>query len=188
LEFTDLNDFPVSGETGKIYVDSSTSRTYRWSGSTYTQVTSGAVDSVAGKTGVISLTSTDLVDSSSIPRKNTVSVFTKPQRGVDLLTPPDGSGVVTLNLDESADFNFTANQNITLANPLGLAGAITQTGTITVIIGGAGNYGITFGTEFVSDGGIRPTLTAAVGAIDIFLYRVLANGKILINKGFSNVS
>lgn len=35
LEYNVLNAFPQPGETGKIYVDLSTNKTYRWSGSTY---------------------------------------------------------------------------------------------------------------------------------------------------------
>jgi len=35
LEFATLASFPVTGESGKIYVDTSNSKTYRWSGSTY---------------------------------------------------------------------------------------------------------------------------------------------------------
>lgn len=35
LEYDGLNAFPQPGETGKIYVDLSTNKTYRWSGSTY---------------------------------------------------------------------------------------------------------------------------------------------------------
>lgn len=35
LEYTNLASFPVTGETGKIYVDLTTNLTYRWSGSTY---------------------------------------------------------------------------------------------------------------------------------------------------------
>lgn len=57
LEFADLASFPAVGETGKIYVDVSTNKTYRWSGSVYIYITSGAVDSVNGQTGVVSITS-----------------------------------------------------------------------------------------------------------------------------------
>jgi len=60
LEAANLASFPVSGETGKIYVALDTNKTYRWSGSAYVYITSGAVDSVAGKTGVVSLTSSDV--------------------------------------------------------------------------------------------------------------------------------
>jgi len=60
LEFANLANFPGTGETGKIYVDLTTNKTYRWSGSAYVFITSGAVDSVAGKTGVVALVKADV--------------------------------------------------------------------------------------------------------------------------------
>jgi hypothetical protein len=59
LEFNDLASFPVSGESGKIYVAKDTNKTYRWSGSVYVYITSGAVDSVFGRTGVVTAQSGD---------------------------------------------------------------------------------------------------------------------------------
>ena len=38
LEYASLSDFPVTGESGKIYVALDTGRTYRWSGSAYTEI------------------------------------------------------------------------------------------------------------------------------------------------------
>ena len=38
LEYADLASFPTSGETGKIYVDLETNKTYRWSGSAYVEI------------------------------------------------------------------------------------------------------------------------------------------------------
>jgi hypothetical protein len=38
LEYTNLASFPVTGTTGKIYVDLATNKIYRWSGSTYIEV------------------------------------------------------------------------------------------------------------------------------------------------------
>ncbi len=35
LEYAGVDNFPVTGETGKIYVDTITNKTYRWSGSGY---------------------------------------------------------------------------------------------------------------------------------------------------------
>jgi hypothetical protein len=35
LEFEGINNFPVPGETGKIYIDTLTQKSYRWSGSQY---------------------------------------------------------------------------------------------------------------------------------------------------------
>ena len=44
LEYTDREVFPAIGETGKIYVDLSTGRIYRWSGSVYTEVSTRPPD------------------------------------------------------------------------------------------------------------------------------------------------
>lgn len=44
IEAPSQNDFPVMGESGKIYLDLSTNSTYRWSGSTYVLVTSGDME------------------------------------------------------------------------------------------------------------------------------------------------
>jgi len=60
LEYANLAAFPGMGETGKIYVAKDTNKTYRWAGSVYVYITSGAVDSVNGYTGVVSLSKTDL--------------------------------------------------------------------------------------------------------------------------------
>lgn len=38
VEYQSLQDFPESGSTGKIYVDTTTNLTYRWSGSTYVEI------------------------------------------------------------------------------------------------------------------------------------------------------
>lgn len=51
LEFANLAAFPVTGETGKIYVALDTNKTYRWSGSIYVEISPSAVNSVFGRTG-----------------------------------------------------------------------------------------------------------------------------------------
>ena len=38
LEYAALASFPATGESGKIYVDTTTNKTYRWSGSVYTEI------------------------------------------------------------------------------------------------------------------------------------------------------
>lgn len=60
VEYTNLSGFPTTGETAKIYVALDTNKTYRWSGTAYVQITSGAVDSVAGKSGVVTLDKSDV--------------------------------------------------------------------------------------------------------------------------------
>lgn len=60
LEYANLASFPVTGETGKIYVALDTNKTYRWSGSAYVEISTGAVDSVNGATGVVVLDTDDI--------------------------------------------------------------------------------------------------------------------------------
>lgn len=38
LEYSAKSSFPTTGETGKIYVDTATNKTYRWSGSAYVEI------------------------------------------------------------------------------------------------------------------------------------------------------
>lgn len=40
LEYTNIGAFPRPGETGKIYVEISSGKTYRWSGTTYVEISS----------------------------------------------------------------------------------------------------------------------------------------------------
>lgn len=48
LEYANLAGFPATGETGKIYVAKDTNKTYRWSGSSYVEISAspGSTDSV----------------------------------------------------------------------------------------------------------------------------------------------
>lgn len=43
LEYSTLQDFPVTGEAGKIYVTLDTNKTYRWTGSVYVEISKGVV-------------------------------------------------------------------------------------------------------------------------------------------------
>jgi len=45
LEFANLGSFPATGETGKIYVALDDNKQYRWSGSSYIQITNGEIAS-----------------------------------------------------------------------------------------------------------------------------------------------
>jgi hypothetical protein len=59
LEFSSLSAFPTTGETGKIYVALDTNKTYRWSGSAYIEISPSDVNSVFGRTGVVTAQSSD---------------------------------------------------------------------------------------------------------------------------------
>lgn len=60
VEYSNLAALPGTGSSGILYIALDTNKQYRWAGSTYQQITSGAVDSVAGKTGVITLDTNDI--------------------------------------------------------------------------------------------------------------------------------
>ena len=60
VEYENLAAFPGTGSSGILYIALDTNKQYRWAGSTYQQITSGAVDSVAGKTGVITLDTSNI--------------------------------------------------------------------------------------------------------------------------------
>ena len=51
LEYATKSSFPATGESGKIYIDLSTNKTYRWSGTTYVEISEslalGETDSTA---------------------------------------------------------------------------------------------------------------------------------------------
>ena len=51
LEFSTLADFPTTGESGKLYIDLDTDFLYRWSGTTYVQISGGSDDTKANLTG-----------------------------------------------------------------------------------------------------------------------------------------
>lgn len=73
LEYVNVAAFPTTGETGKIYVETTGNTTYRWGGTAYVKLPSGEVSSVAGKTGVVTLTKADVgldqVDNTSDAQK-----------------------------------------------------------------------------------------------------------------------
>ena len=60
LEYLNVAAFPTTGVAGKIYVETTGNTTYRWGGTAYVKITSGEVSSVAGKTGVVTLTKADV--------------------------------------------------------------------------------------------------------------------------------
>lgn len=60
VEYANLAAFPSPGVNSKIYIAIDTNKQYRWSGSTYIEILSGAVQSVNGKTGIVNLVKADV--------------------------------------------------------------------------------------------------------------------------------
>ena len=138
LEYGNVAAFPATGETGKIYVETAGNITYRWSGTAYVKITSGEVASVAGKSGVVTLTKTDVglpnVDDTSDSSKNVASA-------TKLTTARTIGGVAfdgTTNISLPG-VNTAGNQNTSgnaataakfqTARTIAISGAVTGTST-----------------------------------------------------------
>lgn len=89
IEAADLASFPVTGETGKIYVALDTNLAYRWGGSVYTKIATGDVASVNGQTGNVVL-GTDQVAEGS-----TNKYYTAARARTDVLASSITSGDTT---------------------------------------------------------------------------------------------
>ena len=168
IEVTNLAGLPVSGEVSKIYVTLDTNKTYRWSGSVYIEisaspgstdsVTEGSINkyytdarasaaapvqSVAGRTGIVTLTKSDVglgnVDNTSDANK---PVSTAQQTALDLKAGKDifigtkgidvndllsGQKEITTNFiaGNGIAFNYNNDESLTIAT-------ITNNGTIDI--------------------------------------------------------
>lgn len=120
LEYANITLFPVTGETGKIYIALDTNKTYRWSGSVYVYITSGAVDSVGGYTGVV--TATNLLDSIKTVDGSSSGLdadLLDGQQASYFQTALNGSGLVRLSgttLTYDSSVYITGNQSIALSS------------------------------------------------------------------------
>ena len=161
LEFANLAAFPASGTNGKIYVALDTNKTYRWSGSVYVYITSGAVDSVAGKTGVVTLVKGDVglgsVDNTSDANK---PVSTAQQTALDLKAPLASPTFTGTPLAPTASVGTSTTQVATTAfvNAEIANDAPTKTGG-----GASGSWGISVTGSSASCSGLAASATTLTG-------------------------
>jgi hypothetical protein len=140
LEYANLASFPGTGTTGKIYVALDTNKTYRWSGSAYIYINSGAVDSVAGKTGVVTLNNSD-VGLGSVENKSSATI----------------RGEITSSNVTTA-LGFTP-YNAT--NPSGYISGITSSNVTTAL--GYTPYNATNPSGYITSSALSPYLPLAGG-------------------------
>lgn len=67
LEYNGMSNFPSTGESSKIYVDTSTNKTYRWSGSTYVEISASIVIGTTTGTAFDGKIGTDHINNKSNP-------------------------------------------------------------------------------------------------------------------------
>jgi len=130
LEYANLAGFPTTGISSIIYIALDSNKTYRWGGTSYTQITSGAVDSVNGYTGVVALVKADIglanVDNTS-----------------DVNKPVSTAQATSIGLKLAIANNLSDLSNAATARTnLGLGSMATQNANAVAITGGTIN-GIT---------------------------------------------
>ena len=112
LEYTNLASFPATGTTGKIYVDLATNKIYRWSGSTYIEVSPSVGTAWGGITGTLS-NQTDLQTALNA-KQSTIILSTNNYAGVSTLIgstlniPNYGGGFTSIAASASL-FTLTVN-------------------------------------------------------------------------------
>jgi hypothetical protein len=140
----------IAGETGKIYVSLDTNKTYRWTGTTFVYITSGAVDSVNGLTGVVVLNKSHVglpnVDNTADSAKSVLSAtkWTAARNitlsGVTATAQTiDGSGNVTIPVTAVPATLLTGTAAI---NTTGSAAKLTTARTISAT--GDGTWNVAF--------------------------------------------
>lgn len=179
-EYANLAAFPVTGETGKIYVAINTNKTYRWTGSVYVEISPSEVNSVNGFTGVVVLDTDDisegsnlyftearvlgtdlaglsLASSADITSADTVlSAFGKLQAQLDLITGADAhEQTFTLGAGDITngyvDLAFVAmTESIHVTPKGGLLQTLTDDYTISYTGGAGGVTRITFAGDLAS--------------------------------------
>lgn len=159
IEVANFAALPGTGEAGKIYVCLDTNKTYRWGGSSYTQITSGAVDSVAGRTGAVTLTTADIGGLGTIATQasNSVSITGGSITGITDLAIADGG--------TGASNASTARSNLGLAIGTNVQAFDQQLADIAALAVTDGNFIVANGTTFVAESGTTARTSLGLGSI-----------------------
>ncbi|WP_415326995.1 hypothetical protein [Chryseobacterium sp. MMS23-Vi53] len=162
----------ITGEAGKIYVSLDTNKTYRWTGTTFVYITSGAVDSVNGLTGVVVLNKSHVglsnVDNTADAAKNVLSATkwatarTISLSGVTATAQTiDGSGNVTIPITAVPATLLTGTAAI---NTTGSAAKLTTPRTISA------SGDATWTTTFDGSANVSGALTLAATGVTAGTY------------------
>jgi len=180
----------ITGETGKIYVSLDTNKTYRWTGTTFVYITSGAVDSVNGLTGVVVLNKSHVglgnAENTADAAKSVLSatkwttVRTITLSGVTATAQNiDGSGNVTVPITAVPATLLTGTAAV---NTTGSAAKLTTPRTISA------SGDATWTTTFDGSANVTSGLTLAATGVTAGTYdEVTVDAKGRVTAGSNNV-
>lgn len=124
LEYTNKASFPATGESGKIYIAQDTNKTYRWSGSTYVEISPslalGETLSTAyrGDRGKVAYDHSQTAHAPSNAQANVIetvkvngTALTPTNKAVNITVPTVGNGTITIKQAGTTKGTFTTNQS-----------------------------------------------------------------------------
>lgn len=121
LEYANLASFPITGTTGKIYVDLATNKIYRWSGSIYIEVSPSVGTAWGGISGTLS-NQTDLQTALNA-KQATLTAGT----GISIT-----SNTISSTITQYADSNARSAISLTTTGTSGAATYNSTTGVLNV--------------------------------------------------------
>lgn len=166
LEYVALGNFPATGETGKIYIATGTSKVYRWSGSAYAEIVAspGSTDAVTE-----GATNKYFTDARAVAALAT-ALGLKANNAAPALTgnaTVDGQAIVKTNDGRLSDDR----------NPINHSTDKLTSGTLPVVRGGTGLAAATAGSYVRGAGGaalelrtpaqVRSDIGAGTGSSDL---------------------
>ena len=130
LEYANLAAFPATGEAAKIYVTLDTNKTYRWSGSTYVEISASP-----GSTDAVTEGTTNLYFTNTRAQAAVTSVSGNAGTATKLLTARSISTTGDATWSVSFDGSANASAALTLANSgvtTGTYGSASSVSSITL--------------------------------------------------------
>jgi len=167
LEYATTGNFPITGETGKIYVATGTNLTYRWSGSSYVEISASLALGETSSTAYRGDRGKEAYDHSQL---TTGSVHGSTTVGGNLLRLTNPSVIRFLRVN--ADNTVSALSDSDFRTAIG-AGTSSTTGTVTSISGTGSVAGITLSGTVTSTGSLTlggslsSASSSAVGGIKL---------------------
>lgn len=175
LEYTAKSSFPATGETGKIYVDTATNKTYRWGGSAYVEISAslalGETSSTAyyGDKGKIAYDHSQASHAPSNAEANVQSDWNVTDTTNDAYIknkptiPTVNNGTLTIQKNSTTIDTFSANS------------ASNKTINITVPTGAAADKGVDTSISAASTSTNLPTSKAVAAFVEGKGYKTTDN-------------